>query len=146
MPVFRSCPWALLLLGGALATGVGAQTAAPGESEARPPVPGQVLSDVQPLPAEDRDSTGALVLDQSRVRAQQQDSPPPPTRSGIKPIVGRDISRLVERTRDWDDVRDAQSADNPPGEASGAPADPDTPADAGSSAPRDPGAPSDPRP
>jgi len=139
MPVFRSCPWALLLLGGAMAAGVGAQTAAPGETETRPPVPGQVMSDVQPLPAEDRDSTGALVLDQSQVRAQQQQSPSPPARIGIKPIVGRDISRLVERTRDWDDVRDAQSTDNPPGEASGAPADPDAPADADTRLPSEPG-------
>jgi len=142
MPVFRSCPWGLLLLGGGLAAGVGAQTAAPSDAEARPPVPGQVLSDVQPLPAEDRDSTGALVLDQSRVRAQQQKAAPPAP-NGIKPIVGRDISRLVDRTHDWDDVRDAQSTGNPPGEASGAPADP---GDASPVLPGDPGTPRETRP
>ena len=118
MPVLQPGSWAALLLGAAAAAG--AQTA-PAESDApQPEVPGRVMSDVEPFPAEDRDSQGAVVLDDSRVRAQQDAAPRSPER-GVVPVVGRNAERLVERTHSWDDVRDAGAEQVPPGEASGAP-------------------------
>ena len=118
MPVLQPGPWAALLLGAV--AGAGAQTS-PTESDApQPVVPGRVMSDVEPLPAEERDSHGALVLDESRVRAQQgaaQQS----SGHGVVPVVGRNADRLSERTHSWDDVRDAGADQVPPGEASGAP-------------------------
>lgn len=92
-------------------------------AEAGPQDPMQVLSDVEPLPAEDRDSTGVL-LDASRMRAHQDTAAKQLPDNAVKPIVDRDISRLVDRTRSWDDVRDAQSTQEPAGEASGAPPEP----------------------
>jgi hypothetical protein len=126
MSVFRQRRWPALLLGGMLAASAWAQSAGSDADVPRPQDPTQVLSDVQPLPAEDRDSTGAL-MDASRMRAHQDATPGQPATDAVKPIAGRDISRLVDRTRSWDDVRDAESTQVPRGEASGAPADPAQP-------------------
>lgn len=116
MPAFRHGPWAAWLLAGAAAT-AGAQTTSPPDPDAPPRVqPGRVLSDVQPLPAEERESHGAVVMEGAPVRAQQD----VPARAEPPPL-GRNAARLVERTRSWDDVREAESAQVPRGEASGAP-------------------------
>lgn len=116
MPAFRHGPWAVWLLAGAAAA-AGAQTTSPDDPDASPRAqPGRVLSDVQPLPAEERESEGAVLLHGAPVRAQQ-DAPP---RAAPAPL-GRNAARLVERTRSWDDVREAESLQVPRGEASGAP-------------------------
>lgn len=116
MPAFRRGPWAVWLLAGAAAT-AGAQTTSPTDPEAPPHAqPGRVLSDVQPLPAEERESEGAVVVEGAPVRAQRD----APART-VAPPVGRNAARVVERTRSWDDVREAGSGQVPPGEASGAP-------------------------
>ncbi|WP_427914170.1 hypothetical protein ACPWT1_04260 [Ramlibacter sp. MMS24-I3-19] len=120
MPASRHGPWAVLLLAVAAATGAGAQTTAPADPDAPPQAqPGRVLSDVQPLPAEDRDSDGAVLLQQSPVRAQKGS----PLRSDQRTPtpVGRNAARVVERARSWDDVREPGSTLVPAGEASGAP-------------------------
>jgi len=119
MSMIRPPPSAALLLGAMLAAGAGAQTAR-SDSDAPPQDPRQVLSDVQPLPAEDRDSTGAL-MDASRMGAHRDTSSAQQPGNPVKPLEGGDISRIVDRTRSWDDVRDAESTQVPPGEASGAP-------------------------
>jgi hypothetical protein len=119
MPVFlKRCQAALLL---AVVGAAGAQTA-PTEDSDGPPraVPGRVLSDVQASPAEERDSAGAVLLDDSRVRAQK-DAQPAAAPGGVQPPIGRNAARVVERTRSWADVRDAEPGQVPAGEASGAP-------------------------
>ena len=122
MSVSRRQPrWPAVLMGATLAAGAWAQVARP-DGDLPPQDPTQILSDVQPLPAEDRDSTGVL-MDASRMGAHQDTSAAQPPGNAVKPVVGNDISRLVDRTRSWDDVRDADSA-QPTGEASGAPPDP----------------------
>lgn len=121
MPASRHGPWAVLLLAGAVASGAGAQTTAPADPDAPARAqPGRVLSDAQPLPAEDRESHGAVVLEQSPVRAQK-DSAARPEQRGAPAPVGRRAARVVDRARNWDDVREAGAAQVPPGEASGAP-------------------------
>lgn len=120
MPASRHGPWAVLLLAVAAATGTGAQTNAPADPDAPPRAePGRVLSDVQPLPAEDRESHGAVVLEQSPVRAQKDTVRT--ERAGTPAAVGRNAARVVERARDWNDVRDAGASQVPAGEASGGP-------------------------
>lgn len=121
MPASRHGPWAVLLLAVAAATAAGAQTTAPADPDA--PIlaqPGRVLSDVQPLPAEERESQGAVLLEQTPVRARK-DTTAHPDRRGTPAAVGRNASRVVERARSWDDVREAGSTQVPPGEASGGP-------------------------
>ncbi|MBA2960581.1 MULTISPECIES: hypothetical protein [Ramlibacter] len=125
MPVLTSSPWALLVLGGALAGPAMAQLAPGTDTDTRPhPVPGQVLSDAEMLPAESRDSTGAVLLHQSPVRAQQQqrnaysDSA---ARTGVNTTIGRNVQRIVDRARGWDEPAEADVApplrDAPPGPA-----------------------------
>lgn len=126
MPASRHGPWAVLLLAVAAATGAGAQTNAPADPDAPPRAqPGRVLSDVQPLPAEDRESHGAVVLEQSPVRAQKDTVRT--ERAGTPAAVGRNAARVVERARDWSDVRDAGASQVPAGEASGGPPSDNTP-------------------
>ena len=106
-------PWAALLLTAGLATGAFAQ-AVP-ENEPPQPVPGQVLSDAQPLPAEDRESAGAVVLDDSRVRAQRNSTAfdAAAERTGIPSAIGRSVSRVLERARTWNEIREADAGPVP---------------------------------
>lgn len=108
MKVQSARPWMTALLACVMAAGAWAQ-AVP-ENEPPQPVPGLVLSDVQPLPAEDRESMGAVVLDDSRVRAQRaaafQSSA---ERTGIPSVIGRHVTRLMETVRSWNDVREADA-------------------------------------
>jgi hypothetical protein len=122
MSTFREHRWPALLLGGLWAATGWAQ-ANRAEGEPPPQDPTQILSDVQPLPAEDRDSTGVL-MDPSRMGAHDDTLATRPSGNAVKPIVGPDISRLMDSTRSWDDVRDAESVQVPRGEASGAPPEP----------------------
>jgi len=100
--------WAALCLGAALAAPLAAQDR-PEDAEQPQAPPGQVLSDAQPLPAEYRDSQGAVVLKNAPVRAQQQQLRDAAERTGIPSAVGRGVSRLIERARSWDDVREADA-------------------------------------
>ena len=114
-----SAPLRLAALAVAWACAWGAAAQGVTEAEQAPPsVPGQVLSDAEPLPAEHRDSQGAVVLDGAPVRAQQGQ----PRAQPVEPSrIGRNASMLVERTRSWNDVLEADAQDDlPSGEASGA--------------------------
>ena len=109
VPPARS--WAVLLFAGAMA---GAFAQSVRDNETPQPVPGQVMSDTQPLPAEHRDSMGAVVLDQSRVRAQQRAGfDASAERTGIPSAIGRNVSRVVERARSWSDLREAEASQVP---------------------------------
>jgi hypothetical protein len=111
MKVQPARSWAVLVLAGAMA-GASAQSAR--DNEPAQPVPGQVLSDAEPLPAEDRESMGAVVLDHSRVRAQQRAGfNASAERTGIPSAIGRNVSRVMERARSWSDVREADASDVP---------------------------------
>lgn len=99
------------------ATGAAAQ--AEQESAVQPEIPGLVQSDAQPLPAQDRDSHGAVLIHGAPVRAQQsvRQAPQP----AVPARIGSKAEAVVDRTRGWDDVRDADAQRQlPPGEASGA--------------------------
>ena len=124
MPASRHGPWAVMLLAVAAALGAGAQTNAPADPDAPPRAQaGRVMSDVQPFPAEERESHGAVLLEQAPVRAQK-DSTARPGAADTPANSGRNAARVVERARNWDDVREAGSTQVPPGEASGgSPAD-----------------------
>ena len=100
--------WAALLWTATLATGAAAQ-GAPDDPNQPLPVPGQVLSDVEPLPAEARDSHGAVVLQDSLVRAQRNANAfsKAGDRTGVPSVIGRKVSRVLERARGWGEVRDA---------------------------------------
>jgi hypothetical protein len=108
----RAPRWAALCLGAALALPALAQER-PNDAEQPDAPPGQVLSDAEPLPAEHRDSGGALLLEQSPVRAQQQQFREAAQRTGITSSIGRNVSRLLERSRGWDDVREAEAVPLP---------------------------------
>ncbi|RYY90419.1 MAG: hypothetical protein EOO24_32725 [Comamonadaceae bacterium] len=108
MPFRIARSWTLLALAGALGGGALAQPA--GDDDDRPPlpVPGQVLSDAEMLPAEHRDSAGAVLLHQSPVRALRESADA--RRTGIATTIGRHVQRIVDRARGWDDVREADAA------------------------------------
>lgn len=94
-----------LVVGGALAAV--AQVRTPGESvEAPPDPPGKVVSDAHPLPAEDRDSHGAIVLKDQPVRAQAAAGG---ERTGVTGVVGGRVTRLLDKAKTWDDVREAEA-------------------------------------
>jgi len=105
---------ALALLAG-LAAGAQGQSSQPAETENGPPqpVPGQVLSDAEPLPAENRDSSGAVVLHDSRVRAQRNAFQAADQRTGVSSAIGHNVSRVLERVRSWDEVREADAGEAP---------------------------------
>jgi hypothetical protein len=109
----RARPLAVLALVAGLAGTAGGAMAQslPADADAPPAAPGQVMSDAQPLPAEVRDSHGAIVLEQSKVRAQQQrtDFTAAGERTGVTSTIGRNVSRIVERARSWNDVREADA-------------------------------------
>lgn len=111
-------PWRLaaLALLPVLGTGALAQAVADEESAPPLPVPGQILSDAEPLPAEHRDSSGAVVLHDSRVRAQRSAFQAAGQRTGVTSAIGHNVTRLMERARSWSDVREAEAPDaSPPG-------------------------------
>ena len=111
MTVHPARSWTVLFLAGAMA---GASAQSGRDTEPPQSVPGQVLSDAQPLPAEDRESTGAVVLDQSRVRAQQRTGfNASAERTGIPSAIGRNVTRVMERARSWKDVREAEAPEAP---------------------------------
>jgi hypothetical protein len=93
-----------LVVGGALAAV--AQVRVPADSDAPPDPPGKVVSDAQPLPAEDRDSHGAIVLKDQPVKAQAAAAG---ESTGVTGVVGGRVSRLLERAKNWDDVREAEA-------------------------------------
>lgn len=97
------------------------QSAQPQEIENAPPqpVPGQVLSDIEPLPAEDRESTGAVVLHDSRVRAQRDAFEAAERRTGVTSAIRHNVARVLEEARSWGDLREAGA-----GPAEGPPAQP----------------------
>lgn len=101
--------WATLCVGAALSLPVMAQER-PNDPEQPDSPPGQVLSDVEPLPAEHRESIGgALILEQSPVRARQRQFKAAGERTGIPSAIGRSVSRVVDRARTWDEVREAET-------------------------------------
>ena len=62
-----------------------------------PTAPNQVVTDVGPAPAEERDSTGAIVLENSMVRAQRQNAfERSASRTGVA-SVGRGVMRATMR-------------------------------------------------
>ena len=110
MNVRPARPWAVLLLGATLCVGAVAQKA-PDDPNQPLPVPGQVLSDVQPLPAEDRESQGAVLLHDSKVRAQRKLDAftAAGERTGVPSVIGRNVSRVLDRAREGDS-REAEVA------------------------------------
>lgn len=106
---------ALLLTGAALAAGAVAQTP-PDEPNQPLPVPGQVLSDIEPLPAEDRASEGAVVIHGAPVRAQREAGAftAAGEHTGVPSVIGRRVSRVLERARGWDEPREAEVTPNSP--------------------------------
>jgi hypothetical protein len=95
------------LLAAMAAGGVMAQS---GEKPAAPEL-GQppVVTDVGPVPAQERDSVGAVVLENSMVRAQRQMSGPP---AGPKRVS--DVTRDSDRTQTEVDLarqREAEKVD-----------------------------------
>lgn len=116
-PLQQSLAWrvgCLALLAG-LAAGAQSLSAQPAEMESGPaqPVPGQVLSDVEPLPAENRESSGAVLLHDSRVRAQRDAFQAADQRTGISSAIRHNVSRVLEQVRSWDEVREADAGEAP---------------------------------
>lgn len=106
--------WVALCLGAALAWPALAQQQRLDDAEQPAPPPGQVLSDAEPLPAEHRESVGgALILQQSPVRAQQQQLRESGERTGIPSAIGRNVSRILDRARDGDPMREAEAPQLP---------------------------------
>ena len=93
------------------------QSVQPAEAESAPPqpVPGQVLSDIEPLPAEHRESAGAVVLHDSRVRAQRAFQAAD-RHTGITSAIRHNVSRVLEEARGWGDLHEAGAgpAEMPP--------------------------------
>jgi hypothetical protein len=112
MKVLSARPWAVLFL---TAAGVAATAQTlPSDAEAPQEVPGLVLSDAQPLPAEDRESAGAVVLHESRVRAHRSAFSASSERTGIPSAIGRNVSRVLDRARNGPDaVREADATRYP---------------------------------
>jgi hypothetical protein len=67
-------------------------------------------------------------MDASRMGAHRDTSSMQRPGNALKPLEDGAVSRIVDRTRSWDDVRDAESSQVPRGEASGAPPAPVQPA------------------
>lgn len=71
-----------------------------------------VMTDAAPMPAEDRDSTGALVLENSLVRAQQQGAfQRSSQRTGVE-SVGRGVIRATMRQKTESDLAQAREAES----------------------------------
>jgi len=97
-----------VLLGTMLAVGALAQSTEDRDVP-QPSAPGTVLSDAQPLPAEDRDSPGAIVLQQSPVRAQRA-GPAAEVGAGVR-AVGRNVTQVLGGPATPPPVADAQPED-----------------------------------
>ena len=80
------------LLGALLAAGTLAQNAEDSDAPIHSP-PGTVLSDAEPLPPEDRDSNGAILLKHSPVRAQRQTAVDE-TGASVR-AIGRGITQVL---------------------------------------------------
>jgi hypothetical protein len=98
------------LVGALLAVAAVAQSAEDRDGST-PSVPGTVLSDAQPLPAEDRDSPGAIVLQQSPVRAQRAGAADE-VGAGVR-AVGRSVTQVLGGAPAALPVADAQAEDRP---------------------------------
>jgi hypothetical protein len=96
------------LVGALLAVGAVAQSAENRDGPT-PSAPGTVLSDAQPLPAEDRDSPGAIVLQQSPVRAQRAGAAAE-VGAGVR-AVGRNVTQVLGGPPAAPPVADAQPED-----------------------------------
>jgi hypothetical protein len=90
------------VLGTLLAAAALAQTA---PSRTMPQVAAPVVSDAAPLPAEDRSSTGAIVLEQSPVRAQRN----PTAVMGASPAVAKPANKALKRSEQRQ-AREAEAA------------------------------------
>jgi hypothetical protein len=99
---------AIALAAGAAVAAV-AQVRLP-DAAAAPDHPGKVVSDARPLPAEDRDSHGAITLHDQPVRAQSR-AAAAGERTGVTGVVGGRIQQIVERSRSWDALREADADD-----------------------------------
>jgi hypothetical protein len=98
--------FAAVALGAALAVGVTAQTQP--ETDRIESPPGTVMTDVAPLPAEDRSSTGAIVLHNSLVRAQRDNAfNASGERTGIS-SVARSATRVLTGRQAEADLADAR--------------------------------------
>lgn len=84
-------------------------------AQTNPPAPAQpepaVLSDVGPRPAEDRSSTGAIVLENSLVRAQRENAFQRSSAQTGVTSVGRGVVRDVMRARAQADLAQAREAE-----------------------------------
>lgn len=103
MPAMRHATIALVA---GVALAAAAQVRTPTDTDSPPDPPGKVVSDAHPLPAEDRDSHGAIVLHDSKVRAQARAAG---ERTGVIGVVGGRVTQIVERARTWNDVREADA-------------------------------------
>jgi len=96
------------VLGALLATSALAQTAPSRTAPPTPDVAAPVVSDAAPLPAEDRSSHGAIVLDHAPVLAQQQRNPTSvmgaaPAPSNVAKPAGKALKRSeLRKARDSD--------------------------------------------
>lgn len=97
---------AVIAIAAGLALAAAAQVRTPTDSDSPADPPGKVVSDVHPLPAEDRDSHGAILLQDSKVRAQARAAG---DRTGVTGAVGGRVTQIVERARTWQDVREADA-------------------------------------
>ncbi|MDP3673096.1 MAG: hypothetical protein Q8R69_25810 [Telluria sp.] len=105
-------PYSMRIAALAIALGAGgalAQTApapAPAPADAAP-----VVSDVGPAPAQERSSMGAIVLDESLVRAQRdRDFERTSARTGVA-SVGRGVMRETMKARTREDLAQAREAE-----------------------------------
>ena len=69
-----------------------------------------VQTDVAPLPAEDRDSVGAVVLENSMVRAQRQAFAGHYTRTRVT-SVGRNVTRMERAARTKEELQQQREED-----------------------------------
>lgn len=89
------------------AGGVLAQT----KPSTAPTAPSPVVTDVGPAPAEERDSTGAIVLENSLVRAQRENAfERTAARTGVA-SVGRGVMRATMRAATQSELAEARLND-----------------------------------
>lgn len=81
-----------------------------GMGAARAQIAPPVLTDVAPPPAEERDSPGAIVLENSPVRAQRKAFAESSARTGVA-SVGRNVLRATARSRVQAELASARAAE-----------------------------------